>query len=330
MRDVLTASQGHRVLVVDDDPACRKLTARFLATAGYEVLTAENGTEGLRVLRDESVHIVVSDWMMPEMNGLELCKTIRSNEPIGFVYFVMVTAQQERARVLEAFEAGADDFLTKPFDRGELLVRMHAGSRIVELEASLMRRSREIHKANAEMAILNEKLKRLATTDELTGLFNRRQTMTKLKDAWELANRYDQPLSCVSLDIDRFKSVNDTFGHAAGDVALKSTAQALSTATRTTDIVGRIGGEEFVVVAPNTDLDNASILAERIRKHIEETVVRHDAIELAITVSLGVAGKQAVMENPEVLLNKADEALYKAKRTGRNRYCVAQPGAVKV
>ncbi len=154
--------------------------------------------------------------------------------------------------------------------------------------------------------------------------------MTKLKDVWELANRYDQPLSCVSLDIDHFKSVNDTFGHGAGDVALKSTAQALSTATRTTDIVGRIGGEEFIVVAPNTDLENASILAERIRKRIEETVVKHNATELAVTVSLGLAGKQAGMENPEVLLSKADRALYQAKQTGRNRYCVAQSGAVKV
>lgn len=319
-----------RVLVVDDDPMTAKLVSRYLVDDGYEVQTAENGVAAIQLLREEDFHIVLTDWLMPEMDGLELCRAIRSDESIGVSYIIVFTAQTEKSKLVEAFDASADDFLTKPVDRKELLARVRAGMRIVDLKENLARREREIHKRNAQMAILNNKLERLAITDELTGLFNRRHAMTKLDELWELATRYAHPLTCIMFDLDHFKRLNDTYGHAAGDAVLRSTASIALGASRGTDIVGRVGGEEFLVLCPNTDIAGAEILATRIRDVIAEGITVHDEHNLRITASLGVAMYHEGVSSPEELVKRADEALYQAKASGRNCVQLADPAASPV
>ena len=318
------------VLIVDDDPSALALLERHLLDAGYQVHKAENGARALEVLRETPIRLIITDWMMPEIDGLELCRAVRSAEGIGFIYVIILTAHADRRRLVEAFDDGADDFLSKPFDRHELLARLRAGKRIVELEAGLAERSRTLHRVNAEMAILNAKLERMATTDELTGLVNRRQAVAKLGEQWASAERYGHPLSCIMLDIDHFKKFNDRYGHATGDLVLKEIATVMIESARGTDTCGRLGGEEFVVLCPNVDAAGAEACAERIRSSVASHRVNYQEQDLAVTASLGVADRDDGMTGPDDLLRAADEALYAAKDAGRNRVQVATRVAAKV
>ena len=305
-----------RVVIVDDDPTMLKLLEGFLTQAGYTVFSAANGVEALRVLHQEGPSIVITDWEMPLMNGLELCQAIRSSEVVGFVYTIILTAHADKT--IEAFEAGADDFMSKPPRRGELLARLKAANRIIALEADLAKQNREIHKANAELAVLNGKLVQMATTDELTDLANRREAMQRLNEYWETASRHGQPLACILLDIDHFKRVNDAHGHDAGDVVLRETARVLARTTRAGEKVCRVGGEEFLVLCPNATAGMAAQGAERLRQAVESHTVRHKDLELAVTVSIGVAQREAGTGTPDDLLKNADDAMYVAKAAGRN------------
>jgi two-component system, cell cycle response regulator len=308
-----------RVLVVDDDPDMLKLLSIFLTRADYEVLTTTSGEAALGVLHREGPPIVVSDWSMPGMSGLELCLAIRSSEAMGFVYIIMVTAHTDKGRVVEALEAGANDFLTKPFHHQELLARLNAGMRIITLEADLKREQRELHKVNAEMAILNSKLELAATIDDLTGLANRREAMNQLRLLWASSLRQGQPLSCVMMDIDHFKHCNDTHGHEAGDTVLRQTSKLFNRCARAGELVSRIGGEEFLVLCPNATGATAAQAAERFRAVVESNVIHLGQDMLRITISAGVAERSDEMTTVEALLKSADQALYIAKHAGRNR-----------
>ncbi len=317
--------QQHTVLAVDDDPFVLKLMAEVLERDGYNVLTAANGVEALDLVRHRGASIVVTDVKMPEMGGMELCRAIRSDETFGVVYFIMVTAHSDKDVLRMAFETGADDFVPKPFDKQELILRVRAGIRTVNLERDLFRRKIELQKCNAEMAVLNTRLERLATTDELTGLLNRRQALVKTREFVDLAARYKVPLSCLVCDLDHFKQINDTHGHAAGDLTLARTAQAITHAIRSTDVAARIGGEEFLVVCPNTDIEAARALAERIRVAVEQLAQNDPQHGAWATVSIGVAQNGPHGQDPDVMIKHADEALYAAKAAGRNCVCSAEP-----
>ena len=296
---------------------------RHLVTAGYEVLTAANGAEALDILRQEGISLVITDWTMPRMDGIELCRALRWSESFGFVYVIILTAHTDKERLVEAFDAGADDFLIKPCDRQELLARLRAGARIIALEADLAERTRAVHKVNAEMAIVNQKLERMATTDELTGLINRREALARLDEQWSLARRYRLPYACIMLDIDHFKRFNDAHGHAVGDLVLRETAAVLRSNARETDVVCRIGGEEFLVLCPNVYATAAAFCAERLRVSVESHAVDCRGERLRVTISLGVAEQDAAMTCPDDLISAADNALYAAKNAGRNRVEVA-------
>ncbi len=309
-------ARPRRILVVDDDASIRKVLETLLVQGGYQVITATNGREAVQSLNDAGPQIVITDWEMPVMDGLELCREIRRSETIGFVYAIILTAHSDR--VVEAFDAGADDFLTKPPRRAELLARLKAAVRIVDLEARLARQNRQIHKVNAELTMLNVRLKGMATTDELTGLANRRVMMERLKHHWEAALRRNQPLSCLIMDVDHFKCFNDSYGHEVGDAVLRGIASTLSRCARADEPVYRCGGEEFVVLLADTTLEQAIIAAERLRKAVADSEFEHGGLRLRATISVGVAQGAASLRSGDDLLRHADKALYKAKADGRN------------
>lgn len=319
------------ILVVDDDPAALRLHGRFLEAAGYRVITAANGQEGMARVLAEGPLMVLTDRAMPEMDGLEFCRAIREHEAIPFAYVVILTANDcNDEDVAAAFEAGADDYLAKPINRRALLARVRAGERIVKLHQTIGRRNQELHRANAEMAVTqsqlaeaNARLQKLVVTDELTGLANRREAMRRLAADWAASVRRDLPLSCIAVDIDRFKTVNDTYGHAAGDAVLRDIARILGKSARAEESVCRIGGEEFLVLCPHTSAQEAFAAAERLRFAVENTFVQVFGARLPVTISLGVAERTAEMCDADALLGEADRALYEAKHAGRNRTVIA-------
>ena len=315
-----------RVLVVDDDLAMLKLLSKYLTAGGYEVFTASSGKDALAILHREAPPIVLSDWNMPEMDGIELCRAIRAIEGMSLIYIIILTAQSNKECVVEALEAGANDFLNKPFHHQELIARLNAGMRVIQLEAGLLRERRELRKINAELATLNQKLEQMATTDELTSLANRREAMKQLQSRWKLAIRYDQPFSCIMLDVDHFKKFNDTYGHDVGDLVLKRTVTALQSVLREGDIAARIGGEEFLVLCSDVDSPIAIQIAERYRAAIAASRVKTDKLDLQVTISLGVASRSQHTTSYEQLLKNADEALYWAKESGRNKVVLYSDG----
>ena len=319
-----------RILIVDDDPASLRLLNHFLTNNGYEVFQATNGREAMQVVLEVAPPLVVTDWSMPEMDGLALCRALREHEGVRFVYVLMITGHSDTDRLVEAFNAGADDFLAKPVNQQELIARLRAGGRIARLEEDLARRTRDVHRLNAQAALANQKLEEanarlrsMAMTDELTGLLNRRMAMTRLRELWLSQERYDVQFSCVMLDIDHFKRINDTYGHAVGDMVLVRTAAVLQQAVRGTDIVCRIGGEEFLILCPHVDLDGGAVCAEHLREAVENSAFLHGGEKLHMTVSLGVAQRNDSMKTPDELIRSADEALYRSKAAGRNRVTIS-------
>ncbi|HWL93291.1 MAG TPA: diguanylate cyclase [Phycisphaerae bacterium] len=319
-----------KLLVVDDDPQQLAIMQRLLSSGEHDVLTAGSGAEAMGIILGEEPRIVITDWFMPGMDGIQLCKTLRQHEGVRFVYIIVMTAQGGEECMVQALDAGADDFVRKPLKQAELLARLRAADRIVCAESDLAKRTRELHRTNAEMALThqklnkaNEQLRRMATTDELTGLLNRREAMSRIEQFWASMERYDQIFSCIMLDIDFFKKFNDTHGHAAGDKVLKTTAQVLRSTCRKTDLVSRVGGEEFLILCPGVGADGAKICAEHLRAAVEKTAIEYEGTPMLITASLGVAGGSKLYENSDALIKAADEALYASKAAGRNRVTVA-------
>ncbi|MBL8880578.1 MAG: diguanylate cyclase, partial [Phycisphaerales bacterium] len=304
----------------------RALIMKQMRAAGYEVIPCENGREAIDRLKEIGSGIVVADWEMPDMDGLECCRAVRELcelQVLGQVYFILLSANHEKEQVVLGFDAGADDFVVKPHHQQELIARVKAGERLLGLQNELVSRQREVAKINAEVVILNRRLEKLANTDGLTGVWNRRYAFEQLQRTWSLSLRHDRPLSVIMLDVDRFKKVNDTHGHKAGDGVLVLVSAILSRQIRDEDFCGRFGGEEFLVVCPETELPEAVQLAERLRSVIEACPVPIDGGELTVTISLGVAQRFGRHGQPEDLIAEADELLYRAKQNGRNQVWMA-------
>jgi two-component system, cell cycle response regulator len=307
-----------KVLVVDDDNKLRRLLAHLLANAGYQVIEAEDGEDGLSLALQESPQIVVTDWSMPSMSGLELCRTLRRMESGRRTFILMLTAREEEERVLDAFSSGADDYVTKPFNPRILLARVQAGRRLIELQQQVELDKIERLKQVADMGLMTRKLRTAALTDFLTELPNRRYAMSRLEQEWVAAERLTRPLSVVLIDIDHFKRINDEYGHDVGDLVLKAVSDTLRARTRRGDVVCRLGGEEFLVINVNSDLTGAWQCAERLRSAVEGALIHAGVFEGRITISLGVAERKTGMKGPQWLLKSADAAVYEAKAAGRN------------
>jgi len=296
-----------KILIVEDDPVSRRLLESFLSGWGYSVQLASNGSEAWEILRNpDAPNLLISDWMMPEMDGLELCRRIRAEGKASYTYFIILTAKGKKEDIVKGLEAGADDFLIKPFSHEELKCRIHIGERILNLE---------------------ERILQLANTDALTGVLNRRAFMQRMEEEVHRAMRKEEPFSLIMVDIDHFKKINDTYGHQAGDLVLQKFTSLLETSIRPYDLTARYGGEEFILCLPGTNGLQAESAAERIRGSVAaETIEIADQSEsFRITASFGVAAfSLGVDDHIEAVINRADGALYRAKDEGRNRVCLAK------
>ena len=367
------------VLVVEDSRFQAKLIQMLLQENGYAVRVARNGQEGLDAVRQERPSIIVSDIVMPVMDGFEMCRSIKSQDELKQIPVVLLTTQSKPQDVLRGLESGADSYVTKPYDEKILLstievtlssarrllgnesaaecllalegelYSINAGRRQMvhfllsayrdsflqnqrleearkkltvlneQLEKMVGERTRELQEEVAKRRIAQEKLRQLAITDGLTGVFNYRYFMELGRREFERVRRYGRHLSLIMVDIDHFKKTNDTYGHAVGDGALRVVAQICQKTVRNVDILARIGGEEFAVLLPETALEKAWLVAERLRLSLSRAVMRTKAGELRLTASLGVGAVEQETKDFEDLLRSVDSALYAAKRNGRNR-----------
>ncbi len=314
-----------RILAVDDDQLSLRLLQRELVRAGHEVLIARDGAEALAMALESWPHIVIADWMMPEMDGLELCRSLRRIPDGQGIYFLLLTGRDEEERVIEAFDSGVDDFVVKPFNPRILRARLRCGERLFQKREQEEQRTRNETRSRVQSGRRMRDANRRANTDELTGLYNRRWAMEELRREWDKALELDEPLSVLVVDADGFKKVNDQHGHDVGDVVLKELAATLSGTARADEEVARWGGEEFLVICRNATAEQAAICAERLRAAVAQHRIRSGTFDACMTISVGVAQADSSMATFDALLKRADDAVYAAKAAGRDRVAVDKP-----
>jgi diguanylate cyclase (GGDEF)-like protein len=296
-----------KVLIADDQVVTLRLLDSSLRRWGYEVVVAKDGLEASQILlAHDAPKLAILDWMMPGMDGPQLCQEVRRNKPEPYTYILLLTGKRTQVDVIAGLDAGADDYVTKPFDPAELKVRLRTGKRIIYLQEQLIS--------------AREALRDQATHDRLTGLWNRQGILDILNSELARALRQCVPVSVCLGDLDCFKLINDNYGHAAGDEVLRSAAKVMRESVRRYDSVGRYGGEEFLIVLPGCDRGNAAAHAERMRAAISQLVVETTRGEIRPTISLGVAvSDHCTGPDASDLIQAADVALYRAKNGGRNR-----------
>ena len=294
---------GPLVLIADDDPGTLAVVEVWLLTAGYEVTVAADGDEALVLALETEPDLVVLDVSMPGLDGLEVCRALQGATPVP-PPVIFLTGHSGTDALVTGFDAGAVDYIAKPLNREVLVTRIRAALRSKALRDDLITH---------------------AASDALTGLPNRRELDARTRVAIAHAGRYDRPLSCAMIDIDYFKRVNDCYGHAAGDAVLCEAANRLRETCRETDTIGRYGGEEFVVLLPETTAPDAMIAAERVRRAFCATAFETNGTELQLTASIGIATWGPSMIIPANLYSAADQALYQAKEHGRNRTALLDP-----
>jgi diguanylate cyclase (GGDEF)-like protein len=301
-----------KILIVEDELIFRRMVKKYLLEAGYDIVEAEDGQSAWELFQREPFHLVITDWMMPHLSGPELVQKIRTSGHKNYTYIIMLTAMDDKDNVVLGLESGADEYLTKPFNSRELIARVASGMRILKLEEQLMQ-------AHQQMEIL-------AMRDGLTGLLNRRAIEEYAEAEFNLTLRKERAMSVILLDIDHFKSVNDQFGHKFGDHTLQQVAKILKEELRTYDRVGRWGGEEFILILPDTHLMDAATVAERVRVRMAEMKMSLENGEtFSVHISLGVASTAGQFSSLTKLIDAADQALYQAKQAGRNRVCIFEP-----
>jgi diguanylate cyclase (GGDEF)-like protein len=303
-----------RILLAEDDEVARRRLTGLLTEWGYEPLCVTTGPAALDALQDEDApRLVLLDWLMPGADGLEVCRSVRALTGRPYTYIMLLTQKAARVDVIAGFEAGADDYLVKPVEPAELYARLRAGARVIEVQSELIR--------------MREELRRQALYDPLTQILNRRGGLLALDSELGRAVRKSTPLAVAIVDLDHFKLVNDSYGHAAGDGVLRQVCKRMTSTLRTYDSLSRYGGEEFLIVLPECDVDLARRVLDRCRASIASTPVEIDGLAVEVTASFGAwAGRIAEDATAPRLIAAADGALYRAKRAGRDRVELVVPG----
>ena len=311
-----------KILVVDDSRTQLDWLVQVLSREGYDVRSAENGKEAIRKVRSDPPDLVLLDMILPDMDGLEVLRIVKARPEDQFIPVIILSVKSDLDSKVTGLRIGADDFLAKPFAEAEILARCAAMLRIKHLQERLWEMQR--------------KLEEQSITDALTGLKNRRLFDERLVEEFRRAQRYSDPVSLIMIDLDHFKSVNDRFGHPAGDLVLREAAGLVRASIRDPDICARYGGEEFAVILPKTHMSGALVVAERLWRELGQKVYRHEPgdggkpVEVQVTASIGIAFYPSKdITQPDQLLKFADEALYNAKRAGRNTICLYQAQAYR-
>lgn len=299
------------ILIAEDDVHIADLIKIILEAKGYATHWARDGQEAVQEAGRLKPDLILLDVMMPKLNGYEVLRVLKENKDLNHIPIIFVTVRGETDSKVVGLRMGGHDYITKPFDLDELIARVEAALRIKGEHDNLR--------------AVNRRLAELSMTDPLTGLYNRRYLMERFDEEIERARRYEYPIACIMVDIDDFKSVNDTYGHLQGDQVLQQLAIIMKNSNRVVDILARYGGEEFLMILPQTNLGGAETVGERFRQLIEEARLVPSNPEARITISLGAAAYQAKkIGTREVLLKASDEALYEAKRLGKNRVVLAR------
>lgn len=286
------------ILIVEDSSVNGKLCERLLNKSGYDTAICTDGESAIEFVNTNSPDLILLDIVMPGIDGYEFCKVMKNNPKIKHTPIIFLSAMNDEQSIIKGFENGAVDYITKPFRHQELLART---------------------KTHVELKRAKEKLLRMAITDELTGLVNRRYFMGRLLHEYERTKRYESVFTVLMIDLDYFKKINDTYGHQAGDTVLRTISDSMKLSLRLSDIIGRIGGEEFAVILPETDINAALIIGDRLRKRIEALEIPHKNSKLKITISIGASSSSKDDLSIDDVLQRSDAALYRAKDNGRNR-----------
>ncbi len=291
-----------KVLIAEDNLVSAKILQKNIGGWGYDVVVAQDGEKAWKVYRDENIGLAVLDWMMPKINGIDLCRKIRhtshNEENKEYTYVILLTAKDQQNDLIKGFSAGADDYITKPFNRHELKARLKTGRRIIDLQ---------------------RQLKEQADSDSLTGLWNRKRLFKLLEKEINRAQRENHPLATLMIDVDNFKIINDTYGHHCGDAVLLEISSRLRKCVRNYDEICRIGGDELFVILPNCSRAMTEKIAERLRQSISDKKIQTDLGALDVTISLGGVSSETFPDlHPETLVMASDEALLKSKSKGRN------------
>ena len=304
-----------KILIAEDDALSRKLLEAFLTAAGHEVIVTADGAEALRVLeRSDAPSLAIIDWVMPGLNGTEVCRRLQRRKDSNPIYTILLTAKSRKSEIVEGLDSGADDYLVKPFDPEELKARIKVGARIIELQKKLAERVEELEQVIIERDQAQETLQKLALTDELTGLYNRRGLFTFAEHFLKNAGRTDQKSLLYYADMDGLKKINDTLGHAEGSLAIQGAAQVLRSSFRQSDIIARVGGDEFVILATNTGILEKDIILKRLHEKVQEYNERGEHRHY-LSMSFGVVGvAPSEVLSIDDLIIEADHLMYEEKR----------------
>lgn len=314
-----------RIVVADGNAFTRRRTmAMLVEDSGHVVYPADNGNTALALAMEVLPHVIISTFELPVLDGVELCQALRATDEGRRIHFILMDDGQSEDQLTRAYEAGADGYAPLTLSAKGLHTRLRAAQRLVQLQDAWEKDRAQLRQIAAELAVANRRLANAALTDLLTGLPNRRAAMDHLQQTWSAAVRSGRPLAVLALDIDHFKHINDSYGHAAGDLVLREVATVLRNAARREDSVCRIGGEEFLVICPNANLEAARLTAERLRSALASRPIAIGRTVHTVTISVGVAERETDMSEPDTLISTADRALYQAKAGGRNRVSTGQ------
>jgi diguanylate cyclase (GGDEF)-like protein len=304
-----------KILIAEDDPVSRRILTANLKSWGHEVVITQNGAEALAALEQENAPLLaILDWMMPGLDGPEVCRRLRSTNGGSPIYIILLTSLNRKEDLIEGLEAGADDYLTKPFDRNELRMRVQAGARVVELQSSLRQRVRELEEAIVERKLAEQALRNLSLTDDMTGLYNHRGFFNLAQHEAKMIRRSKHKSLLIYADMDGLKEINDNYGHKTGSEAITAVADVLRHTFRDCDIIARLGGDEFAILAPNVPVRESGKLIERLRSNLQ---AYNDAghHEFQLSLSIGAVEIDHKFDlGIEQEMAKADAAMYRDKR----------------